>query len=599
MNAARRHLLFFFLLLVPALGFGVDQTASTAQVALLDMDTSGKSGAQHLELVALKRIFATLGIPADVVSGPERLSDYRVVCTAGALLNTTLAREISNGLFDYVEAGGILVSAGEIGSSMYPLFGLTGQVPGRKRYRLGFVSSDVSTSFIDYPNERTISLGNGERHFFDEVIWSHGAALSPDAAALGLFDDGTVGFSLHSYGRGKAYLLGLSYAESVLLPQVGGSYNAERQYANGFEPSADVILLILKSICMAASSPAVCLATIPYARPVGLVLTHDVDAQSSFLDSLKFAELEKRYGVTSTFFVTTKYFTDASDIDYFNVPENLNAVRELRRRGWDIGSHTVSHSVELASAPEGDPGVTRQTYEPASHLTVWGETRVSKELLDRELPGQTTLAYRSGDLAFPRSLIRVLQGCGYAYDSTYSANAVLSAFPYFAFEEQDMGSRESPLVEIPVTLDDSQGYLTPDNGAAVVKGWLEVMGESARYGGLTVLLMHPSDTRTKTYKLRAQESLMRAVSAQGGWMGNLSAVGRFWLSRAALHFSAQSDRQGALVIRLDAKASEVDPGVGFEMSGAVKSVVVLDSTGKPLDYTIVSRDGKLYAGRQP
>ena len=104
MNAARRHLLFFFLLLVPALGFGVDQTASTAQVALLDMDTSGKSGAQHLELVALKRIFATLGIPADVVSGPERLSDYRVVCTAGALLNTTLAREISNGLFDYVVA---------------------------------------------------------------------------------------------------------------------------------------------------------------------------------------------------------------------------------------------------------------------------------------------------------------------------------------------------------------------------------------------------------------------------------------------------------------------------------------------------------------
>ena len=89
-------------------------------------------------------------------------------------------------------------------------------------------------------------------------------------------------------------------------------------------------------------------------------------------------------------------------------------------------------------------------------------------------------------------------------------------------------------MEIPVTLDDSQGYLTPDNGAGVVKGWLEVMGESARYGGLTVLLMHPSDTRTKTYKLQAQESLMRVVSAQGGWMGNLSEVGRFWRSRAAL-----------------------------------------------------------------
>jgi hypothetical protein len=93
------------------------------------------------------------------------------------------------------------------------------------------------------------------------------------------------------YGRGKAYLLGVAYTDSVLTPQVGNSFNAERQYVNGVEPSADVVMLILKNICQTTVSPFVCLATIPFAKPVGLVLSHDIDAQTSFIDSLKFADL--------------------------------------------------------------------------------------------------------------------------------------------------------------------------------------------------------------------------------------------------------------------------------------------------------------------
>ena len=569
------------------------------QIALLDTGAAAGRASNRLELLALRRIFSTIGVPADVLSDVQRLSDYRVVFTAGELVNTTMTPDLSNALFDFVEGGGTLVSAGEVGNLVYPLFGLTRQAPSRKRYRLGFVTSDPSTAFLDHPNERTISLGNGAGRFFDDVIWSHGASLAPGASALGTFEDGSVGFSIFSFGRGKAYLLGVSYTNSVLLPQIGGSYNAERQYVNGVEPSADVVMLILKAICSKAVSPLVSLSTIPYARPVGLVLSHDVDAQSSFLDSLKFADLEAKYGVTSTFFITTKYFTDDSDIGYFNVPENLAAVRELRRRGWDVGSHTVSHLTTLADAPEGDPGVTKKTYDPPAHLTVWGEARVSKELLDREIPGPRTIAYRSGDLAFPRALIRVLQGCGYSYDSTYSSNAVLTAFPYFAFEDQDLGSKESSVVEIPVTFDDSQGYLTPGTGAAVAGSWLDVIGTIARYGGLPVLLVHPSDTRTKTYKLQAQELIMKAVAAQGGWMGDLSTAGKFWRSRAAVHFTTEPGTGGSLIIRVDARGEDLDPAIGFEVAGAVRSLFVVDRQGKTLPYTVVSRSGKLYAGRKP
>jgi len=569
--------------------------AAGRKVALLDA-ASGQQ-ADGVELLALRRIFSTLGIPVEVVSGAGALDGYGAVFTAGPLLNGRVASGLADALYGYVEAGGVLVSAGEAGSAMYPLFGVLNRVASRTRTRLAFAGQDPSLSYLVHPRQLEISLGNGVPPFFKEVIWTHGAALGPEATGLGRFDDGSAGFSVHPYGRGRAYLLGVSYTESVLLPQVGGSYNAERQYVNGIEPSADSILLLLKAIWADAAAPSVCLASIPYALATALLLTHDVDAQTSFVDSLKFAALEKKYGVKSTFFINTKYFTDENDIDYFNVPENLEAVRQLRKQGWDIGSHTVAHSVSLASAPEGDPAVTRKTYNPLKKLTVWGELKVSKELLDAALPGHSTVAYRSGDLAFPRSLIRVLQEAGYLYDSTYSANATLSAFPFLAFADQLVGARESQVVEIPVTLDDSQGFLTARTVSTAVEKWAEVLRANAQYGGITVLLIHPSDTRTENFKLQAQESLMKEAAALGAWMGDLSTFGRFWARRAALAFSTDLGGDGGLVIRVGAREADLDPALGFEVGGFAGGIRILDSQGKQLDFAAKTRNGRVYLAR--
>ncbi len=51
--------------------------------------------------------------------------------------------------------------------------------------------------------------------------------------------------------------------------------------------------------------------------------------------------------------------------------------------------------------PEGDLGVTFESYDPVNQVTVQGEVRVSKELLDRDIPDQTTKAFHAGDLEFP------------------------------------------------------------------------------------------------------------------------------------------------------------------------------------------------------
>jgi len=489
-----------FLLLCSTV-MGDSKRAVQVQVGILDVHAAGGKKSGSTEFEALRRIFDIQGIPYRVMTDTTQLRCCRVVYTGGILTNVAVSADMVNALYEYVELGGVLVAAGEIGNRLYSLFGVQGHEPSRGRYRLHFSGRDDSLLYLDHPNEKTISLGNGEGHFFDDVIWSHGFRPEEGSVPLARFDDGSAGFLKNRYGRGHAYLLGLSYAESVLLPQVGDDFEAQRRYVNSIEPSADVIMLILKAIYESTYKPAVYLSTAPYAKPTALILSHDVDAQTSFVDSLKFAALEKRYGVKSTFFMNTKYFQDWMDIDYYNIEENKQAIRTLHRTGWEIGSHTVSHYKQFSQVAEGDPGVTFKTYNPLKAVTVQGEVRVSKELLERDVPGLNVLSFRAGDLEFPHKLIRVLEESGYQYDSTYSANDVLTGFPYMAIRERHLGSPESKVVELPVTLDDSLGYLTPDTVATTTHSWLEVAAAYRDNEAITVLLVHPSDTRTATYNL--------------------------------------------------------------------------------------------------
>jgi len=566
------------------------------KAGLLDVGAVTGEPPGTIEFRALRRIFDILGIPYDILTDTKNLDNYRVIYTAGLLTNNKLSADLMNVLYDYVEFGGTLVSAGETGNKLYPLFGILGHTASRKRYRMSFIGEDSSMRYIDHPREKTISLGNGEGHFYDEVIWSHGYTPST-ATVLAIFNDHTAGFLKNRYERGAAYLLGLSYSESVLLPQIGNDYEAQRKYVNSFEPSADVIMLLLKSIYESRYAPYVYFSTIPYARPTALILSHDVDAQTSFVDSLKFADIEQKYGAKSTFFENTKYFTDWMDIGYYNIKENVDSIRELKRRGWDIGSHTVSHYKKFASVEEGDPNVTFETYDPKHKKTVQGEVRVSKELLDRDIPGQYTLSFRAGDLEFPEILIRVLEQAGYKYDSTFSANDVLSAFPFYALKERRSDSKESSIIEIPVTLDDSMGYLKPGTVDKAVKTWFDIVNRHMDNEAITVLLIHPSDTRTKTYKLEAQEKLMKKVSQLGGWMGDLTTFGKFWRDRHNTKLELFRDANGTLVIKLNKTADCLNPAVGFVVGNTKsKRVVVQDRADKALHYTLRQQNNKLYLG---
>jgi len=550
-------------------------------------------GAEN-ELLGLKRTFDIQGVPYKIILNPDELSNYATVFTAGALMGSDVDPRLLNLLYSYVEEGGVLVSAGQIGKRFYPLFGVSAYFPSRKRYRMHFTGSDSALKYIDRPEESTISLGNGEQHFYDEVIWSHGYQIEGKSKSLAVFEDKTTAFSRLQYGRGKSYLLGVTYTDTILIPQLGQDYEAQRQFVNSIEPSADVIMLILKSIYQSHTKPYIYISSIPYAKPTALILSHDVDAQTSFVDSLKYVDLEEKYGVTSTFFETTKTFIDSMDIDYYNLEKNKTAIRQVKNRGWDIGSHTVSHSRLFAELLKGSPQESIISYRPKINKTIFGEVIISKALLDRDIPNQNTISFRAGDLAFPFGLIGVLETAGYLYDSTFSANDVLTAFPYFAFKDRRIGSEVSNIIEIPVTLDDALEFLTEETLDQAVKTWIDIVEANMGNGAITVLLVHPSDTRDSNYKLIAQEKIMKHVLKLNGWLGNLTEFGEFIRLRSQIKLSILQDRNGDLIIKSNTKKNH--PMVGFMIGNLPTkhtSIEVHNSTGTDLHYRTIGESGEL------
>jgi len=545
---------------------------------------------------AVERIAGGLGLPYTFVDDPRALGRFPVVVLADGPGNADLDPAWREALYVYVEDGGVLVSPAIVGSDLYPLFGIRTVSPGRDRTRLSFGGDDPALAYIDHPREQTISLGNGAFDVFEEVVWSHGVTIDPFGTPLGRFADDTIGFSVNYYGSGVAYYLGLSFVETVLLPQAGGDYEAQREFVNSVEPSADVIMLLVRAIYEEYAELPVSVGIIPQGRPTALILTHDVDAQDSFVDSLKFARLAQEFGTTSTFFETTKYFIDNADIAYYSAPGNLEAIRELARMGFDIGSHTVTHSYDFDEAVPGSPTVTFETYRPLEELTINGEVRVSKELLDRDLPGQETIAFRSGYLAFPTELIGVLEDAGYRYDSSFSANDILTTFPYYALRERRVDAEISSVVQIPVTFDDALGFLTPDRVDEAVAAWTDVMLAHANNETISVLLIHPSDSGTRDYKLRAQRAVMEYARDLGAWIGNLTEYGEFWRARSELRVVRVEREDGVVRIHIDGTSEGVHPWTTLVVADAGDSVAleVVAADGVALQHSAVRRGGKVY-----
>jgi hypothetical protein len=243
----------------------------------------------------------------------------------------------------------------------------------------------------------------------------------------------------------------------------------------------------------------------------------------------------------------------------------------------------------------GSPQVGPRDYDP-SHPTIFGEVRVSKQLLDRDLDAQT-VGFRSGYLLYPNELLGVLEQSGYLFDSSVSAQWVLTNFPFFGFRRRSLDSEHSSIVEVPVTLDDSRGeletrnFLTAETQEAALSTWLQVIRANAENNAISCLLIHPTDT---TYKLTTERRLLEAVRGTDTWIGSVGALAAFWRGRARLHpdFAQRPGGRSVIMLR-DTGAAALPPGQTLVLEAVARAAVpqVVTATGQHVPVrTRVARD---------
>ncbi len=586
------QLIFLFLIFLISLSIPTysdtenDVMVNRHRAMILDLSSRNKSG--NTELIALKHCFDIFAIQYTVTDKITTAAASPLIFTAGDLRNTTFSPAELQQLYEYVENGGVLVSQVVIGNKLFSLFGIKDLDESKKRYTINFQKSSIDSSllYLDRPEEQTVSLGN--KKLFTSTIWTHAFSVA-EAKVLASTEDKKTIFSVNQYGDGFAYVLGVSLSDSVLLPHVGNDYEAQRGWINTFEPGSDVFILIMKSIYEQFNSLAIYPSTIPYGKSTALILSHDVDAQNSFKNMVDYAELEKRFGVSGTYFITTKYFNDDMDIGYYDAGR-IEYIKQVKQLGGDIASHTVSHSVIFEKFPVGTSNVTSVNYKIIKNPTVFGEVKVSKELLDRDIPSQKTISFRSGYLRYPDNLIDALEKSGYLYDSSFSANDIMCNYAFKAFKFRKVGSEESSIIEIPVIFDDSQGLLTPRNVNELVARWVDIIKANGDNEAISGLLIHPSETG---YKLKAEENLLTQISRENIWMGNVTAYGNFWAARNRYNFESRVDGTN-LTIKILSPEIDERISICIKNNALIKKIHVIDFNNNQIQFTRNQKKEKLY-----
>jgi hypothetical protein len=277
--------------------------------------------------------------------------------------------------------------------------------------------------------------------------------------------------------------------------------------------------------------------------------------------------MEIRHHAKSTFFIQTKYVSDANSVSFFS-GKDLADLKQLYSLGFSIGSHSVIHSRGFNKFDLGAGTETFASYNPrgtgfdtATGATVFGEVRVSKELLDGELPGQQTVFFRAGHLRVPPSMPEALQRCGYLFDSSFTAPDVLTNFPYslplgLGFEE------DSGLLEIPLTFEDEESPLDQR-----IASTLAVIRANAENQAISVMLIHPNEAQ---HKLKAEEDLLNQLPS-GITATDMVSFARFWRARDRLKWSI-APGQVPSQVRLTVETEEPVEGLTFDFSRRIKNV---------------------------
>jgi hypothetical protein len=550
------------------------------KVAILDMTARNGDSGFSRTLSAI-RLLQLAGVPFDTTSNLTLALTYPVVLTATRIQNGALTTTEIFQLENYVYQGGILLTSDLKESQIYNLCGISNATSNAELYRIIWDTTSNPSYFdmVDDSLEVTVSLGRQ----IDGPNFSSKYYTLSTGTALAHYEDGTVAMVKNAFGDGFVYSLGPDFRDVVIRNSINQDVNAHRTYSNGFEPTTDVFAFVVRNIIRKHISNTVYKYTAPNNYSSIVMITHDVDSRTSYDTLANFAISENTRGIKTQYNLTTNYVPNSwiSDLYIGTGPQ----VEFLQSKGHTIASHSVGHFPDFANSnifPFGTLGTDSSIYHPfydgtnTLNGTILGEVEVSKRLIDDDF-NVNVKSFRAGHLAYPDSLVLALEMLGYEFNSTYSANDVLTGFPFYASKTQSFFSQESSILEIPMTISDvfSEDPISITNYMSKVQIWADATRRYDRNNASTVLLIHPN----RNYKLTAQEAYLDLIPETMKGMA-FEAFGSFWRKRDSLKYHSEL-LNNVLTVKMD---SEYDSLLSFVIDTlSLNSISFLDMNGNLIE----------------
>ncbi len=553
------------------------------------LDLSDRDGESHQEnLTSAIHMAEVAGIPYSVSSNVEEATQKDFILVSSEISETTLSADELLILKNWIAAGGIIIAPDLKNQFLYEAFGIASSKRDKYRYQLNWLDQPglKELKWIDDEKEKSLPLAKADYY---KSIYTRGYTLNT-GIALAKFEDDRIAVSKNYYGQGIAYAFGVEWKDVILRNLLNKDYKAQRTYSNGFEPSTDVFMLMLRAIYTENQEISVYKHTSPGVSASSLLITHDVDSRT-IIDSMNiFSNWEFIQNVSAQYFVTTHYFKDDYMSAYYE-DSKFDKITELLDRNHTIGSHSVGHFPDFGKTsvfPEGNPGNTQFNYQPfynGSYTeggSVYGEVEVSHDLLTEDI-GANIRSFRAGSLAFNPRLTNVLDDMGFAFNSSMSANNVLTNFPYFERTNKAFSGRNTSVLEIPMTLTDvsSTHKLVSTNINEVVGIWKDVIERNARNNAPTTLLISPN----RGWKLQALEDLLNQLPTDV-LTYNFEDYGDYWLDRNALDFDYYI-QDNVLYIKL--KSADIpasDLSLIIENGTALSRILVINSQNENIDFIL-------------
>ena len=284
--------------------------AGPAKAKLAILDLSQRNNETNGYLYASKQMAAVAGVPYQVTTSVSKAAQCEVIMLSHYLDDNTFSPAERGRLLAYVRNGGVLLGSDvKDAKAFYNLFGIQDAQSSNKHFRLRFLTGKDTTLFqyFNHPREKTISLGDstGAR----AVYASHYTTRGEPLAYLG-GDPDKPAFTRHQFQSGYAYAMGISFRDLVLRPMLNKDFSAERVSSNGFEPSAGMMGLLLRSLCARHMDALVWKHTSPGRSLNTVMVTHDVDSRTGFDTMGYFARSEYQQGIRANYNITTRYFED-------------------------------------------------------------------------------------------------------------------------------------------------------------------------------------------------------------------------------------------------------------------------------------------------